>query len=105
LLITPDARLDDGLLDVFVVQPMSRIGFLRLFPRVFKGTHVTDPRVSIRRASRIRIEAEGVVAYADGERVSGLPVDIEVVPGALRVFAPPPEPRRLVSPAAVWHTR
>ena len=50
MLITPDARLDDGLLDVFVVQPMSRIAFLRIFPRVFKGTHVTDPRVSIRRA-------------------------------------------------------
>lgn len=105
MLITPDARLDDGLLDVFVVQPMSRVAFLRIFPRVFKGTHVTDPRVSIRRASRIRIEAEGVVAYADGERVSPLPVEVEVVPGALRVFAPPPKPARLVSPAAVWHTR
>jgi diacylglycerol kinase (ATP) len=105
MLITPDARLDDGLLDVFVVQPMSRLAFLRIFPRVFAGTHVTDPRVSIHRAQRIRIEAEGVVGYADGERVSPLPVDVEVVPGALRVLAPAPEPRRLVSPAAVWHTR
>ena len=90
---------------MFVVQPMSRLAFLRIFPRVFKGTHVTDPRVSIHRASRIRVEAEGVVAYADGERVSPLPVDVEVVPGALRVWAPAPTPRRLVSPAAVWHTR
>ena len=89
MLITPDAQLDDGLLDVFVVQPMSRVAFLRIFPRVFAGTHVTDPRVSIQRARRIRIEAEGVVAYADGERVSPLPVDIEVVPRSLRVFAPP----------------
>ncbi|MEO7006750.1 MAG: diacylglycerol kinase [Terrimesophilobacter sp.] len=105
MLITPDARLDDGLLDVFVVKPMSRLAFLRIFPRVFKGTHVTDPRVSIRRASRIRIEAEGVAAYADGERVSPLPVDIETVPGALRVLAPTTKPRRLVSPAEVWHTR
>ncbi|GAB3036338.1 diacylglycerol kinase [Parafrigoribacterium mesophilum] len=105
MLITPEARLDDGLLDVFVVQPMSRIAFLRIFPRVFAGTHVTDPRVSIHRASRILIEAAGVVAYADGERVSALPVEVEVVPGALRVLAPAPKPRRLVSPAAVWHTR
>jgi diacylglycerol kinase (ATP) len=43
--LVPDAKLDDGLLDVVVVQPLSRIAFLRIFPRVFRGTHVTDPRV------------------------------------------------------------
>ncbi len=86
--LTPDALLDDGLLDVFVVQPLTRIAFLGIFPRVFKGTHVTDPRVSIRRAKRVRIQADGVVAYADGERVGALPLDVEIVPGALRVLAP-----------------
>ena len=88
MLITPEAKLDDGLLDVFVVQPLSRTAFLRIFPRVFTGSHVTDPRVAIHRARRIRIEADGVVAYADGERVGPLPVDIEVVPGVLRVLSP-----------------
>ena len=88
MLVTPDASLDDGLLDVLVVQPLSRVAFLRIFPRVFKGTHVTDERVSISRASRIRIDADDVVAYADGERVSSLPIDIQVIPGALRVLAP-----------------
>lgn len=88
--VTPDALIDDGLLDVFVVQPLSRSAFLRIFPRVFKGTHVTDPRVSITRARRIRIEADNVVAYADGERVSALPLDIEVLPGSLRVLASKP---------------
>ncbi|MEO6941509.1 MAG: YegS/Rv2252/BmrU family lipid kinase [Terrimesophilobacter sp.] len=85
--ITPDAQLDDGLLDVCVVQPLSRTAFLRIFPRVFDGTHVTDPRVSIARARRIRIEADRVVAYADGERVGALPLDVEVRPGSLRVLA------------------
>jgi diacylglycerol kinase (ATP) len=88
MLVTPDAVLDDGLLDVFVVQPLSRTAFLRIFPRVFKGTHVTDPRVSIVRGRRIRIEADGVVAYADGERVAAPPLDVEVRAGALRVLAP-----------------
>ncbi|MET4703816.1 diacylglycerol kinase family protein [Frigoribacterium sp. UYMn621] len=88
MLITPDALLDDGLLDVCVVEPLSRTAFLGIFPRVFKGTHVTDPRVSIRRARRVRIEAAGVVAYADGERVGALPLEIEVVPGALRILVP-----------------
>jgi diacylglycerol kinase (ATP) len=86
--VTPDAKVDDGLLDVLVVQPLSRIAFLRVFPRVFKGTHVTDPRVKIHRVTRVSIDADAVVAYADGERVGTLPIDIEVVPAALRVLTP-----------------
>ena len=85
--VTPDALLDDGLLDVMVVRPLSRLSFLRIFPRVFAGTHTTDPRVSIRRATRVRIEADAVVAYADGERIGALPVDIVLQPGALAVLA------------------
>lgn len=84
--LAPDASMDDGLLDVAVVQPMSRIAFLRLFPSVFEGTHVKDPRVEIRRAKRVRIEAP-VVAYADGERVAPPPIDIELVVRAVRVLA------------------
>jgi diacylglycerol kinase (ATP) len=85
--VTPDAVLDDGLLDVLTVRPLSRIQFLRIFPRVFRGEHITDPRVSVVRGRRIRIEAEGMVAYGDGERFGPLPVDIECVPGALLVLA------------------
>lgn len=90
MMVTPDALLDDGEFDVLVVQPLKRVAFLRIFPRVFKGTHVADPRVTIYRGSSIRVEADGIVAYADGERVGELPVDIEVVPGALRVLSVKP---------------
>lgn len=86
--ITPDALVDDGLLDVCVVRPLSRVNFLRIFPRVFQGTHVSHPNVTIERAKRVRIEAEGIVAYGDGERIAPLPIDVEVVPGVLRVLAP-----------------
>lgn len=87
--VTPDALLDDGLVDVLVVRPLSRINFLRIFPRVFEGTHVSDPRVSIHRVRTVRIEAaDDLVAYADGERLAQLPLDIVVRPGALRVLAP-----------------
>lgn len=85
--VTPAALLDDGLLDVMLVRPLSRLAFLRIFPRVFAGTHVTDPRVVTMRGRRIRIEADGIVAYADGERIAPLPIDVEVEPGALRVLA------------------
>lgn len=88
--VTPDAMLDDGLLDVFWVDPLSRPGFLKLFPRVFAGTHITDPRVHVQRGERVRIESPGITAYADGERVAPLPMDIEIVPGALRMLAPAP---------------
>ena len=90
--VTPDAKVDDGLLDVLVVQALSRTSFLRIFPRVFKGEHVTDRRVSIYPAKKIRIESEGVVAYADGERFGMLPIDIEVKQKAMRVLATKPQP-------------
>jgi diacylglycerol kinase (ATP) len=86
--ICPDARTDDGLIDVLVVAPLSRTALMRLYPRVYAGTHVTDPRVTVRRARRVRLEAEGIVAYADGERLGALPVTAEAVPGALQVLAP-----------------
>ena len=86
--ITPDALLDDGLLDVMIVKPLSRVAFLRIFPRVFRGEHTSDPRVVMRRAKRVRVEVDvPLVAYADGERMGPLPVDLEVEPGALRVLA------------------
>jgi diacylglycerol kinase (ATP) len=84
--ITPNALLDDGLLDVMIVQPLSRVKFLRLFPKVFSGEHVNVPAVRMERARRIRIEAPGIVVYGDGERLGPTPVDIELVPGSLRVL-------------------
>ena len=86
--ICPDARMDDGLLDVLVVAPLSRAAFLRIYPRVYAGTHLSDPRVSVRRARRVRVAAAGIVAYADGERLGPLPLTAEAVPRALRVLAP-----------------
>jgi diacylglycerol kinase (ATP) len=85
--VAPDASLDDGLFDVVLVRPLGRLAFLRIYPRVFAGTHVTDSRVVVHRARRVRIEAKGVVAYADGERIAPLPVDIDMQEGSLRVLA------------------
>lgn len=85
--VAPDASLDDGLFDVVLVRPLGRLAFLRIYPRVFAGTHVTDSRVVVHRAASVRVEAEGVVAYADGERIAPLPVDIEMDARSLRVLA------------------
>jgi diacylglycerol kinase (ATP) len=91
--VCPDARMDDALLDVLVLEPISRAQFVRLFPRVYSGTHVQHPRVRIARARRVHVRADGVVGYADGERFGRLPLDCEVVPGALCVLAPAAPPQ------------
>ncbi|MFG3438723.1 diacylglycerol/lipid kinase family protein [Nonomuraea sp. NPDC047897] len=84
--VCPDARPDDGLLDVMVLGAVGKGEFLRVFPSVYRGTHVTHPAVSITRVRSVRLEAPDVVAYADGERVGPGPVSCEVRPGALRVL-------------------
>ena len=87
--ICPGASIEDGLLDVLVVLPLSRAAFVRIYPRVYAGTHLGDARVVVRQARRVQVAAAGIVAYADGERMSALPLTCEAVPGALRVLAAP----------------
>lgn len=84
--VTPEASMRDGVFDVFVLRPLSRLRFLRLFPRVFAGTHVSEPEVVIEHAQTVILDAKNIVAYADGERVWALPVHVDVVPAAIRVF-------------------
>jgi diacylglycerol kinase (ATP) len=88
MLVCPGAQMDDGMLDVTVLGPISKPEFIRVFPTVYKGTHVNHPAVTVRRARSVTLTSPGVTAYADGERVSVLPVTCDTVPGGLRVFAP-----------------
>ncbi|MGB8382821.1 MAG: YegS/Rv2252/BmrU family lipid kinase [Dermatophilaceae bacterium] len=88
MLVCPDARLDDGLFDVLILHKVGRLAFLRVFPRVFSGSHITHPAVEIRRARTVRLEAAGVHAEADGERFGALPLDLQVAPSAIRVVVP-----------------
>ena len=91
LRLTPTAVLDDGFFDLLVVAPVSRPAFLRLFPKAARGDHVGLEQVSLERVRRVRVDAvEPIIGYADGERIAPLPIDVEVVPGALRVLAPRP---------------
>lgn len=87
--IAPDARLDDGLLDLCVVEEIPRLTVLRLLPRVFSGAHVGHPAVRVVRAASVQIDAsEPLEVYADGEPAARLPARLDVLPGALRVLAP-----------------
>jgi diacylglycerol kinase (ATP) len=85
--VCPDASLTDGLLDVTIIGPLSKPEFLKTFPRVFKGTHVTHPAVTCRKAKVVSLSSPGVTAYADGEFLANLPITCETVPGAVQVLA------------------
>jgi len=87
MLVCPNADITDGLFDVMVLHPISKLKFTKVFPRVFKGTHITHPAVEIVRSKRVTITAKAV-AYADGERVGQLPISAECIPGALATWIP-----------------
>jgi diacylglycerol kinase (ATP) len=86
-LIAPDARVDDGLLDVVMISEAPRRLFFALMNELKSGTHVRRPQVRILRGREIRISADREVPYgADGEVDAVLPVTARVRPGALRVL-------------------
>jgi diacylglycerol kinase (ATP) len=87
LRITEGAILDDGMLDVVIIKPMSKLGLIQTYPKLFKGTHVTHPQYEHHLARSVTVAAPGIVSYADGERFGALPLTVECVPGALTVLA------------------
>ena len=88
LRITHGALLDDGMLDVVIVKPMSKPRLLRVYPMLFSGKHVGIPEYEHHRVRSVTVAAPGIVAYADGERLGPLPLTVDVAPGALRVLVP-----------------
>ncbi len=87
--IAPEARIDDGLLEVVVIQEVGRLEFLRTFPRVFKGTHVTHHAVSVFRGKQVRVGSDPPwPVLCDGEICGTTPVTFEIKEKALRVLVP-----------------
>lgn len=90
MFIAPDARLDDGLLDVIAITDVSKWKFLRGLPAVFRGEHVGNDEVSVRRCTELQIAADRPFSvYADGDPITELPATIRVLPSALNVIVPP----------------
>ncbi len=88
--VCPDARPDDGLLDLLLVDAVGRLEILQLVPKILRGAHAGDPRLRLVRAKRVLIESEQpLLVEADGELAfeDALTLNIDLLPGALRVFA------------------
>jgi len=83
--ICPDASNSDGIFDILLVHPVSKIVLLTIFPKVFAGKHVPHPKIEIIRAKNIKLSANAS-AFADGEFVSKLPIEIANVQNALKTW-------------------
>ncbi len=85
--IAPQARLDDGLLDVCFIRHVPPLRLLRFFPRVYAGAHLEMPEVEYAQTSCLRIETESPLdVYADGEFICRTPVEMTAARQALRVI-------------------
>ena len=87
MMISPMSDLQDGYLDVMILGPVSRFEFLRVFPKVYSGSHINHPAVKFLKAKNVAISANAV-AYADGERIGDLPIEVSIVEKCLRVLIP-----------------
>lgn len=88
-LIAPGAEMDDGLLDVTLLQKLGRLRLLRLFPTVYSGRHVEYPEIQVLRGKSIRIlEPAGCLLAPDGEFRGTTPAEITCLHRGLTIFGP-----------------
>ncbi len=89
MMMAPGAMLDDGRLEIVVIERVSKLRFLANLPRVFKGSHVRLASVHVFRAGEVQIAADRPFAlYADGDPIGELPVRVRAARGAIRVLVP-----------------
>ena len=89
MMLAPDAKPDDGLFDVVLIGDVSKLDFLTTAPKIYKGRHVTHPKVEILRSAHATVDApERLPIEVEGEQVGTTPAVFEIVPGALRVRVP-----------------
>lgn len=89
--MAPQARMDDGRLDLVIIRKMRLAAALGLVPRLLRGTHADDPRVTVARSRRVQVHCEPPSAlHADGEMLGEHETDLTfaVLPGRLRVLVP-----------------
>ena len=79
--VCPQAQLNDGLFDVMILEPVSKVEFLKVFPKVYSGSHISHPKVKMMRSSKVKLTAKAI-AYADGERIGPAPISAECIRGA-----------------------
>jgi YegS/Rv2252/BmrU family lipid kinase len=84
--IAPDADISDRQLDVLTIGDVGKLELLKVFPRVYKGTHITHPKVRVEKASEVTVESGmRILVQADGELLGEGPATFRVLPAALNL--------------------
>lgn len=87
--MAPEARADDGQLDVVVIGDVTKADFVRTFPKIYRGRHLSHPKIELLRGTSVRVESKHPLPVVlDGEQPGTTPAEFEVVPRALRVRVP-----------------
>ena len=87
--IFPQAKLDDGLLDIGTVAAHGKLRWLAHIPDVFKGKHVDSPYARFDTGEVVEVVADRpFTVYADGDPIAELPLEVTVEKASLRVVVP-----------------
>jgi diacylglycerol kinase family enzyme len=87
--VTPDAEPDDGRLDVLLIGDVTKADFVRTFPKIYRGKHLSHPKIDLEHGRVVEVDAEPAVPVVlDGEQPGTTPARFELVPQALRVRVP-----------------
>ncbi len=87
--VTPEAEPDDGRLDVLLIGDVTKADFVRTFPKMYRGKHLSHPKIELLHGARVDVEAAiPLPIVLDGEQPGTTPARFEVVPQALRVRVP-----------------
>jgi len=89
MMLAPDARPDDGVFDVVLIGDVSKLDFLTTAPKIYKGRHVSHPKVEVLRSASVEVDAaEHLPIEVEGEQLGTTPANFEIVPDALRLRVP-----------------
>jgi diacylglycerol kinase family enzyme len=89
MMITPEARPDDGLFDVLLIGDVTKRDLVRTLPKIYRGTHLPHPKAELLRGKLVSVDSnEPLPVQLDGEQPGTTPVRFDVVPKALRLRVP-----------------
>jgi YegS/Rv2252/BmrU family lipid kinase len=87
--VTPEAEPDDGRLDVLLIGDVTKLDFVRTFPKIYRGKHLSHPKIDLLHGQAVQVDAVPAVPIVlDGEQPGTTPARFELVPRALRVRVP-----------------
>lgn len=87
--MSPEANLEDGLFDVVLIGDATKVDFLRTFPKIYRGRHLSHPKIELLRGRSLTVDSpDPLPIVLDGEQPGTTPARFELVPGALRLRVP-----------------